>query len=141
MSSASTKRRHKRDAALFAEWVGTPIGQRVTVARANGTTLKTITGSGPVLYDGSAMIRVEGIPGNTRLERVTLGWNPAPKAAPKRPKTLEQRLEVEIQRLRAAMVHAIDDCEAALRYPDLPANTRAWLRRAAVGLKAALEKK
>lgn len=49
--------------------------------------------------------------------------------------------DAEIQRLRAAMVNAIDDCEAALRYPDLPANTRAWIRRAAVGLKAALEKK
>lgn len=49
--------------------------------------------------------------------------------------------DAEIQRLRAAMVHAMDDCEAALRYPDMPANTRAWLRRAASGLKTELEKK
>lgn len=81
MTSASTKRRRKRNAALFSEWVGTPIGQRVTVTRANGTTLKTITESGPMMVDNKhAMICVKGIPGNTRLDRVRKGWNPG--AAP-----------------------------------------------------------
>lgn len=77
MSSASTHRRARRNASLMLKWANTPPGQRVTVRRANGTTLKTITTTAPYITDnGGAYIVVEGIPGNTALHRVTKGWNP-----------------------------------------------------------------
>lgn len=77
MSSASTHRRARRDLALLTEWSGTVVGQRVTVRRANGATLKTIITTAPFSHDtGGAYVVVEGIPGNTALHRVSKGWNP-----------------------------------------------------------------
>lgn len=71
MSSASTKRRHERNAELVAAWTH-PIGTRVVVERSNGETLETVTESESFLLDGAhAMICVRGIPGNTKLSRVT----------------------------------------------------------------------
>jgi hypothetical protein len=48
-----------------------PVGLAVIVRRANGETLKTVTESRPWFDDGGAYVRVRGIPGNTRLDRVT----------------------------------------------------------------------
>lgn len=77
MTSVSTKRRHKRNKTLVEQWRGWPEGLRVTVKRDNGKTLKTVTTCEAFLLDGAhAMIRVEGIPGNVRLGRVAIGWNP-----------------------------------------------------------------
>ena len=76
MTSRSTIRRRERDAALIREWAGTPMGQRVTVLRANGVSLKTITISHPFATDTGSYVAVEGIPGNTALHRVTRGWKP-----------------------------------------------------------------
>lgn len=147
MTSASTKRRHKRNAALFAEWAGVPIGQRVTVRRARGDVLKTVTESRAEFVNGKhAMIAVAGVPGNTRLDRVTLGWSPGPKdgdAAPysDAPLPWNHRAEKEIQRLRVAMVHAMDDCEAAADHKGNPVSTKSVLLGVAARLKTALEKK
>lgn len=77
MARRSSHRRARRDFALLTEWAGTPVGQRVTVRRDNGKTLKTIITAGPFsLGTGGAYVMVEGIPGNTALHRVTKGWNP-----------------------------------------------------------------
>lgn len=77
MTSASTKRRHERNKALVEQWRGRPAGFRVTVERDNGETIRTVTTCDAFLFDGAhAMIRVEGIPGNVKLSRVTMGWNP-----------------------------------------------------------------
>jgi hypothetical protein len=143
MTSASTRRRHERNAELVGEWVDVRKGQRVTVRRDNGKVLKTVTESMATLVDGKhAMIRVAGIPGNTRLGRVRLGWNPDEATAPERcPRTMEQRQEVEIQRLRAAMVHAMDDCEIALRENTLRGRALTFVTAAHTALKIALEKK
>lgn len=72
MSSASTRRRHRRNRELVAGWnhlIGTP----VLVCRDNGAELETVTESEAFLSGGyHALIRVRGIPGNTRLSRVSL---------------------------------------------------------------------
>ena len=73
MPSISTRRRHERNRALVDTWLA-PIGARVTVRRSNGETLHTITESDAWFRNGGAYIRVRGIPGNTRLARVTPGW-------------------------------------------------------------------
>lgn len=70
--SSSTKRRHEKAKALFARWVGVTDGTPVIVRRANGETLETITESEAWYVRGGAYIRVRGIPGNTRLSRVSL---------------------------------------------------------------------
>lgn len=72
----STKRRHEKAWALYQQCRMWPVGSAVTVRRANGETLDTVTES-PVWCACGAYVRVRGIPGNTRLDRVTL------KAAPK----------------------------------------------------------
>ena len=70
---ATTSRRHERNRALVEQWLA-PVGTTVTVERANGERLVTVTESGAFLLDGKhAFIRVRGIPGNTRLSRVTVG--------------------------------------------------------------------
>jgi len=76
MTSRSTIRRRERDTALIREWEGTPVGQRVTVRRANGEVLKTITQTSPFALETGAYVVVDGISGNTALHRVTRGWNP-----------------------------------------------------------------
>lgn len=69
----STERRHKRNAELVAAWRH-PVGTGVVVTRDNGKTPETVTTSEAFLLDGAhAMIRVQGIPGNTRLSRVSAG--------------------------------------------------------------------
>lgn len=72
MTSASTKRRHAKAYDLFRAWRDWPLGQSVTVKRANGETLETVTESAVWYARGGAYVRVHGIPGNTRLDRVTL---------------------------------------------------------------------
>lgn len=47
----------------------------------------------------------------------------------------------EIQRLRAAMVHAMDDCEAAADHKSNPVSTKSVLLGVAARLKSALERK
>jgi hypothetical protein len=51
------------------------------------------------------------------------------------------RAETENQRLRAAMVHAMDDCEHLAKFPGAGLRERAALRAIAKSLKAALGKK
>lgn len=59
---------------LVKAWMGVVIGAPVVVTRANGETLETITESPAFLVAGChAMIQVRGIPGNTKLSRVTRG--------------------------------------------------------------------
>lgn len=71
MPSASTYRRHARAQALYNDRYLWPVGLAVKVRRDNGKTLKTVT-IGPVMYSkGGAYVCVAGIPGNTRLDRVT----------------------------------------------------------------------
>lgn len=72
MASASTKRRHARALALYRKRCHWAVGTPVTVRRANGGTLVTVTSSIVWASAGGAYVRVEGIPGNTRLDRVTL---------------------------------------------------------------------
>jgi hypothetical protein len=71
MVSASTDRRHRKAWELYKECMDWSTGTPVTVQRANGTTLKTVTESRPWFDRGGAYVRVRGIPGNTRLDRVT----------------------------------------------------------------------
>lgn len=69
----TTARRHEKNRALVKQWLA-PIGATVTVERANGGSLVTVTESGAFLLDGKhALIRVRGIPGNVRLSRVRVG--------------------------------------------------------------------
>jgi hypothetical protein len=140
MTSASTKRQKHRDAALLAKWTGTAIGTRVTVHRANGRTIKTITLCEPFALHAGAYVRVQGIDGKTHLRRLTPGWEPTG-----RPEYADDRLpwnakaEKEIQRLRAAMVHAMDDAEWGAKTAGAPSRERfAGIARR---LRAALEKK
>lgn len=68
----TTKRRHEKARALYLErrlWIA---GVAVTVKRANGETLETVTECRPWFDRGGAYVRVRGIPGNTRLSRVSL---------------------------------------------------------------------
>lgn len=71
MVSASTDRRHLKAYHLYLDRLHWPSGMAVTVRRANGTTLKTVTESRPWFDNGGAYVRVAGIPGNTRLGRVS----------------------------------------------------------------------
>lgn len=71
MASASTKRRHERALALYRECRLWPLGQSVMVHRDNGETLATVTESAVWYTRGGAYVRVRGIPGNTRLARVS----------------------------------------------------------------------
>lgn len=59
----------------------------------------------------------------------------------RQPRTLEQRQDVELQRLRAAMVHAMDDCETALRSRTLSGGALSAVTRAHATLRSALERK
>lgn len=69
----TTAQRHAKNRVLVAMW-SAPIGATVTVERANGNRLVTVTESGAFLVDNKhAFIRVRGIPGNARLHRVRLG--------------------------------------------------------------------
>lgn len=113
---STTKRRDARDAALLKEWSGTPIGQRVTVQRANGEELKTVTLTSPFALDGrGAYVRVEGVPGNTHLRRVSKGWNPSGERI--RFSDIRKGLKVrrggnprtEIGRLRKAQTFAVTE--------------------------------
>lgn len=72
----STERRAKRDASLFEQWRSWYVlGMHVTVHRANGELLWTTLASPPFRVDGrGAYVRVEHIPGNTALHRVSRGW-------------------------------------------------------------------
>lgn len=75
--SDSTRRRRQRNAERFDLWRDFEEGGRVTVQRANGGQLRTVTISEPWLTDeGGAYVRVKGIPGNTALRRVVKGWLP-----------------------------------------------------------------
>lgn len=68
----TTARRHEKNREAVVAWTH-PIGTRVDVRRANGESLTTVTESTAFLVDGAhAFIRVRGIPGNTRLDRVTV---------------------------------------------------------------------
>lgn len=70
MTSRSTERRHERNRIAVANWKH-PIGTRVKVTRANGRAFITWTESEAFLLDDAhALVRVRGIPGNTRLDRV-----------------------------------------------------------------------
>lgn len=71
MTSQSTKRRHDKAQALYEKRRHWPLGTPVTVCRANGGTLVTVTESHVFRHEGGAYVRVSGIPGNTRLDRVT----------------------------------------------------------------------
>lgn len=142
MTSAGTKRRTQRDAELLAQWTGTTIGTKVTVHRANGSFLKTVTLSDPFSLHAGAYVRVQGIAGNTHLRRVTRGWDTAPE-----PEHTAEHLpwnasaEMEIQRLRVAMVHAMDDAEWIAMLPDARADVKRRASRALEALRAALEKR
>jgi hypothetical protein len=71
MATRATERRHEKNRTLVANWLA-PIGTVVTVKRANGTTFVTATTSRAFLLDGAhAFVQAHGIPGNTRLSRVT----------------------------------------------------------------------
>lgn len=72
----TTKRRHEKALALYKERVLWPLGLRVRVKRANGKTLDTVTTSAVWYARGGAYVRVHGISGNTRLDRVTLRTAP-----------------------------------------------------------------
>lgn len=79
MASTSTQRRHEKNREAVRAFKYPP-GTAVDVERANGTSLRTVTTSYAFLLDGChAFVQVEGIPGNTRLDRVT----PITKAARK----------------------------------------------------------
>ena len=68
----STTRRHEKNRKMVEAWTH-PVGTSVMVERANGEQLGTVTESEAFLLDGShALIRVRGIPGNTRLSRVSV---------------------------------------------------------------------
>lgn len=68
--SRSTRLRHERNRAAVAAFTHPP-GTAVLVHRANGGTVLGFTASSAFLLDGAhALIQVEGIPGNTRLDRV-----------------------------------------------------------------------
>jgi hypothetical protein len=70
MPHPSTSRRHGRNRKALREFEHPP-GTRVRVRRDRGDVLETVTESYAFLLDGClAMIVVEGIPGNTRLDRV-----------------------------------------------------------------------
>lgn len=69
----TTKRRHEKARALYEACRGWPPMTPVTVKRANGLLLESVTESRAWLTPaGGAYVRVYGIPGNTRLDRVTL---------------------------------------------------------------------
>lgn len=73
MASSSTLRRHERNAKLVKAWRDVPTGTPVCVRRANGLLLLSVTNSRAWLATGGgAYVRVRGIPGNTRLDRVSL---------------------------------------------------------------------
>lgn len=135
-----------RDEALLMEWQGTPIGTRVTVHRANGETIKTITLCEPFSLAAGAYVRVHGIAGNTHLRRVDRGWNDYADSKKRRPsiRELQRRLvawrDAEIRRLRAAMAHAMDDCEAAIR-AGVRSRASTYVFAAHAALKTALEEK
>lgn len=70
MASHSTERRHERNRAMVRDFTHPP-GTAVIVHRANGGAALAFTASHAFLLDGAhALIRIEGIPGNTRLDRV-----------------------------------------------------------------------
>lgn len=70
MASRSTERRHERNRAAVAAFAHPP-GTAVIVHRAKGGTVLAFTASHAFLLDDAhALIRIEGIPGNTRLDRV-----------------------------------------------------------------------
>jgi hypothetical protein len=70
MASRSTQRRHEKNRAAVRAWRYPP-GTAVRVRRARGDTVLSFTASSAFLVDGChAFVRVEGIPGNTRLDRV-----------------------------------------------------------------------
>lgn len=71
MASKSTDRRRVQARALYLSLRGLPAGTAVTVRRANGETLDTVTECRPWFDRGGAYVRVRGISGNTRLDRVT----------------------------------------------------------------------
>ena len=76
MATRSTQRRHEKNRAAVRAFKH-PSGTPVEVERANGIRFRTFTTSLAFLLDGAhAFVQVEGIPGNTRLSRVT----PIPKA-------------------------------------------------------------
>lgn len=76
MTSTSTKRRHEKALALYQQCRSWPPETSVTVCRDNGETLETSTACSPWFDRGGAYVRVHGIPGNTRLDRVTLRGTP-----------------------------------------------------------------
>ena len=59
----------------------------------------------------------------------------------RQPRTLEQRQDVEIQRLRAAMAHAMDEAEVAARPPLAWLSERMRWQKVVKLLETALEKK
>lgn len=70
MSTRATERRHEKNRAAVRAWTHPP-GTAVRVRRARGGTVLSFTSSRAFLLDGKhALIQVEGIPGNTRLDRV-----------------------------------------------------------------------
>ena len=142
MISASAKRRKARDAALLRLWTGVEIGTKVTVHRANGRGLRTVTLCEPFALHSGAYVRVQGIDGNTHLRRLTIGWDVASDS-----EHTDERLpwnhcaEKEIQRLRAAMVHAMDDAEWGAKNAGIVSVERKRFQEIAKRLKTALEKK
>lgn len=72
MGSKSTERRHAKAYDLYRACRDWPLGSAVRVSRSNGETLDTVTESAVWHARGGAYVRVRGIPGNTRLSRVSL---------------------------------------------------------------------
>lgn len=70
----STERRKERN-RRWLERCGIKQGDRITVIRDNGDTLRTTALCDPWGTErGGAYIRVAEIPGNTALRRVKKGW-------------------------------------------------------------------
>lgn len=107
MTSASTKRRHKRNAPL--RWRRK--GNEVVEAGRNGRRVLMAVDIWP---DDHASLDLAA-------------------SAPE--------LKREVERLRAAMVHAMDDCEWIANRYDLRGDVKATARRAQKTIKTALEKK
>lgn len=79
MTSRSTERRHQKNREAVVAWTH-PVGTRVKVRRANGRDLTTWPETTAFLVDNAhAFIRVQGIPGNTRLDRVRVARKRAAK--------------------------------------------------------------
>jgi hypothetical protein len=125
MTRASTKRRRKRNAATV---------------RKRAASLQRFVNS---WLDGadSNIRHKRRAAARAQVDVVRVALNDVPGLVEDAIMSGVPHANAEIQRLRAAMVHAMDDCEAAADHKGNPVSTKSVLLGVAGRLKAALEKR